>query len=121
MHVANFRKSSLYQNSLELFHEVYLTTEENGDKLTEIEIKQLRERVIKNTTKITTGIIQQNIKMKFRYFNHAKKEIEKLMEEAFTLYQQGKISDSDGQIIEYYSIQILKLLNYYFGKNKRDG
>lgn len=51
MWVPDFRKSALYQRSLDLFHEVYRTTEENRESIGEIETMLIRKQVMRITKK----------------------------------------------------------------------
>lgn len=120
MWVPNFRKNALYQRSLDLFHEVYHTIEEDGEKLDKKEAMILRNRVLRITKKITQAIVQQNMKMKYKRLNESKNELENLLDQIYQLCNIKMIDEWNGFIIDYYADHVMKLLNYYFGKYKEE-
>lgn len=120
MWVPDFRKSAVYQRSLNLSHEIYRTVDEDCEKIGETEAMQLRKRAVRITKKITHSLIQQNIKMKYKSLNEAKGELVNLLEQIYQLCTEGKIEDRNGFIIDYYADQVMKLLNYNFGKYKQN-
>lgn len=120
MWVPDFRKSALYQRSLDLSHEIYRTVDEDYEKIGEIEAMQLRKRAVQITKKITHSLIQQNIKMKYKNLNESKGELGSLLEQIYQLCNERKIEDWNGFIIDYYADQVMKLINYSFGKYKKN-
>lgn len=119
MWYSDFRKSVLYQRSLDLFHEVYRTIEEDENKLSKKEANILRNRVLRITKKITQAIVQQ-MKMKYKSLNESKNELEILLNQIYQLCNIKMIDEWNGFIIDYYADQVMKLLNYYFGKFKEE-
>ena len=120
MWVPDFRKSALYQRSLDLFHEVYRTTEENRESIGKIETMLLRKRAVRITKKIMHSLVQQNIKMKFKNLNEAKLELEMLLKQVYKLCNGKKIDEFNGFNIDFYADHVLKLINYNFGKYKEE-
>ncbi|MFH5781521.1 hypothetical protein [Heyndrickxia oleronia] len=120
MRVPDFRKSALYQRSLDLFHEVYRTIEENGESIGTIETMLLRKRAVRITKKIMHSLVQQNIKMKFKNLNEAKLELEMLLKQVYKLCNGKKIDEFNGFNIDFYADHVLKLINYNFGKYKEE-
>lgn len=118
MWVPDFRKSALYQRSLDLFHEVYRTTEENGESIGEIETMLLRKQVLRITKKITHSLVQQNIKIKFKNLNEAKMELELLLKQVYKFCDKKRIEEFNGFNIDFYADQVMKLLNFHFGEYK---
>jgi hypothetical protein len=115
MWVPDFRKSALYQRSLDLAHEVYRTVEEDAENIGETDAMQLRKRAVQIMKKITHAIVQQNIKMKFKSLNEAKLELEMLLEQVYKLCDKKRIDEFSGFNIDCYANQVMKLLNFHFG------
>lgn len=115
MWVPDFRKSALYQRSLDLAHEVYRTVEEDAENIGETDAMQLRKRAVQIMKKITHAIVQQNIKMKFKSLNEAKLELEMLLKQVYKLCDQKRIDEFSGFNIDCCANQVMKLLNFHFG------
>lgn len=116
MWVPNFRKSALYQRSLDLIYEVYRTVDEDCDKIGEVEAMLLRKRAVRITKKVTHALVEQNIKMKFKNLNEAKEELELLLNQVYKLCDKKRIDEFNGFNIDYYADQVIKLVNNHFGK-----
>ncbi|MBB2482483.1 hypothetical protein H5P36_20130 [Bacillus sp. APMAM] len=110
MRIPEFRRNALYKRSLDLFHEVFRTIEEEGEQLEKIEVVIMRKRVLRITKKVTLAIVQQNIKIKYKSLNEAKGELVNLLEHLYQFCNEGKIEDWNGFIIDYYAEQVMKLL-----------
>lgn len=120
MWVPDFRKSALYQRSLDLSHEIYRTIDEDCEKIGETEAMHLRKRAVRITKKITHSLVQQNIKMKYKNLNEAKLELKLLLKQVYKLCDSKKIDEFNGFNIDYYADQVIKLTNHYFGKYRKD-
>lgn len=117
-YVEDFRQSHLYNCSIDLMQPIHFFIDS-------IELDVSYNRAVKanwlaiNTPlAIASGIGQLNIKVRIKKFNEAKKQLEELR--VFTKSFQG-ISDknkADLDQVEHCRIQVLKLLNCYFGRLK---
>ena len=111
MHVPNFKANAMYHRATDLLYEVYCDTED----LEEAQAMPLRKSALYIVRKITRAIVEHNQKMKLKLLNEAKNQIVALRDESYELYQEGLI---DGYMIDNFAEQLLKLLNYQFGKMK---
>lgn len=112
MHVPDLKKNVMYERSLDLFYEVYCDTE----NLEEAQAMPLRKSALYIVRKITRAVVEHNKKMKLKLLNQAKTQIVALRDESYELYQEGLI---DGQMLDDFAEQLLKLINYQFGKMKK--
>lgn len=114
MHVPDLKKNVMYERSLDLFYEVYCDTE----NLEEAQAMPLRKSALYIVRKITRAVVERNHKMKMKLLNQAKEKIVALRDESYELYEEGVI---DGYMIDDFAEQLLKLINYQFGKMKKSG
>ena len=114
MHVPNFKTNVMYDRATDLLFEVYCDTE----NLEEAQAMPLRQSALYIVRKITRAIVERNHKMKMKLLNQAKTQIVALRDESYELYQEGLI---DGQMLDDFAEQLLKLINYQFGKMKKSG
>lgn len=114
MHVPNFKTNVMYDRATDLLFEVYCDTE----NLAEAQAMPLRQSALYIVKKITRAIVEQNQKMKFKLLNQAKEKVVALRDESYEMYQEGLI---DGYMIDDSAEQLLKLINYQFGKMKKSG
>ncbi|MEH7076218.1 hypothetical protein [Neobacillus drentensis] len=115
----DFKKLALYSRSLDLhiavnnFLRVYGATLNDTDQLN---IRRLTTTV---SRKIALAMGQTNIKICFKKLNEAKKsllQLQSMLKEAVSRQERG---NAEFLKIENYSIQVLKLFNYYFGQLKK--
>ncbi|WP_026673767.1 four helix bundle protein [Alkalihalobacterium bogoriense] len=118
MWIQEFRKSALYQRSLELCEMVYRITTEVD--LSEQEQLLLRKKVVRISSKIAKGISQHNVNIRFRNFNEAKKELLQLVELLQRLLHQQKLNDAFYDKFKNQSDHVARLLNYFFGQMKNN-
>ena len=102
----------MYDRATDLLYEVYCDTK----NLEEAQSMPLRKSALYIARKITRAIVERNQKMKMKLLNQAKTQIVALRDESYELYQAGLI---DGQMLDDFAEQLLKLINYQFGKMKR--
>lgn len=101
----------MYERAIDLFDAVYGDTQ----NLACNEALPLRMSAVYITKKITRAIVEDNIKMKCKLLNQAKAKIVVLRDESYELYEEGLI---DGYMIDDFAEQLLKLINYQFGRLK---
>lgn len=111
MHVPNFKSNVMYDRATDLLFEVYCDTE----NLEEAQAMPLRKSALYIVRKITRAIVEPNYKMKMKLLNQAKDKLVALSDESYQMYQEGLI---DGFMIDNFAEQLLKLINYQFGKFK---
>lgn len=114
MHVPNFKTNVMYDRATDLLFEVYCDTE----NLAEAQAMPLRQSALYIARKITRAIVERNHKMKMKLLNQAKEKIVVLRDESYEMYEEGII---DGYMIDNFAEQLLKLINYQFGKLKKLG
>lgn len=117
--VEEFKKSALYLRSLDLHFEVNQFLKMKGDILDMNERRKLQKYATTAPRKIAHGMGQTNMKIRFKKLNEAKNSLLQLQ-----LLLEGAIKRQGSKLAEYkkvedYSIQVLKLFNYYFGQLKR--
>ncbi|WP_341299712.1 hypothetical protein MHB44_14315 [Lysinibacillus sp. FSL H8-0500] len=112
MHVPNFKTNVMYDRATDLLFEVYCDTE----NLAEAQAMPLRQSALYIVRKITRAIVERNHKMKMKLLNQAKEKIVTLRDESYKMYEEGLI---DGYMIDNFAEQLLKLINYQFGKMKK--
>jgi hypothetical protein len=115
MIVHDFRRSALYQRSLDLCKEVYRFVKIQDDKVMEKEAIDLRRKAVSLVKKVAIALIQQNVKMQFKKLNEAKKDLMNLE----ALLQEFSIDEFTKQRIADQSVQVIRLLNYSFSRSKR--
>lgn len=59
--------------------------------------------------------------MKFKNLNEAKLELELLSKQVYKLCERKRIDEFNGFNIDFYADQVMKLLNFHFGKYKKKG
>ncbi|WP_431810617.1 hypothetical protein [Lysinibacillus capsici] len=111
MHVPNFKANVMYDRATDLLFEVYCDTE----NLEEEQAMPLRKSALYIVRKITRAIVEPNYKMKIKLLNQAKDKLVALSDESYKMYQEELI---DGFMIDNFAEQLLKLINYQFGKFK---
>lgn len=112
MRVPNFKTNVMYERATDLLFEVYCDTE----NLEEAQALPLRQSALYIVRKITRAIVERNHKMKMKLLNQAKEKIVALRDESYEMYEEGLI---DGYMIDDFAEQLLKLINYQFGKVKK--
>ncbi|MFJ7368273.1 hypothetical protein ACIQVU_02315 [Lysinibacillus sp. NPDC098008] len=112
MYVPNVKANVMYDRATDLLFEVYCDTE----NLAEAQAMPLRQSALYIVRKITRAIVERNHKMKMKLLNQAKEKIVALRDESYEMYEEGLI---DGYMIDDFAEQLLKLINYQFGKMKK--
>src|SRR5690606_6711087 len=113
--VENFRTFDVYNRSIDLSMAVKQII--NGCKadLTEYEVGVLYKNAVIIPNKIAAAIGQVNMKVRFKKLNEAKSTVIQLQTIMLDLKRRKKIDEQLWQEVDEYSIQVMKLLNGYFG------
>jgi hypothetical protein len=117
--VKNFRAFSLYQKSLELLVDVNKAGKIQKGKLSELEYRLLQNKAMCITSNISSAISQVNMKVQFKKLNQAKATLLQLRSLTEELLRRNKLDKTLGQQIIFQSIEVMKLLNGFFGWQKK--
>lgn len=116
--VEDFRQSHLYNRSIDLFQSIYMLVDMIDFNINEEQVSKAYRIAVNIPILIALGIGQLNLKEEIKKFNKAK---DTLMELRVLLDQfQNLTSDQEELLgnIENCRIQVVKLVNSYFGRLK---
>jgi hypothetical protein len=113
--VENFRLLTLYDRSIELTKTIYDVSHTDKGSLTDLEIKLIRKKAVIIPSKIASGISQMNMKFRCKKLNEAKATLIQLRLLMDNLKMRKKIDCQLWLVFEKYRIEVIKLLNGYFG------
>ncbi|MEK5233475.1 four helix bundle protein [Lysinibacillus sp. FSL K6-0232] len=115
MYVEDFKKLSLYQNSLDFYYAVYRFIDNNAMELSNEEKLKIRKMTVRIPVAIAAGIGQMNMKIRFKRLNMAKGLLEELKTLTSELLLKSRIEHEDDIELQYYYDQVIRLINSYFG------
>lgn len=117
--VKDFRAFCVYQKSLELSVEVNKAGKTHKGKMSQSEYIMLQNKAFCITSNIASAISQMNMKVQFKKLNQAKATLHQLMSITEDLIRRNKLDETLGHQIICKSIEVMKLLNGYFGWQKK--
>lgn len=115
--VENFHDFNLYQRSLDLVKDIYNATQ-NGNLL-KAEANLIRKKSVAISSLIASAIAQANMKVRFKRLNEAKGILIQIRLFMLELKIKNKIDSSTWGKIEKRTIEVMKLLNAFFGYMKK--
>lgn len=120
MRVDNFRQYTLYNRALDLMCSIDQLINNGEWDLRDNSLRELTQTAIKIPQTIAYGIGQSNLKVRIKKFNEVKEQLIKLGQLLDCYDLQDGVSKVVLNEIEGNRIQVLKMLNAYFGmlKNK---
>lgn len=113
--VENFRTFDVYNRSIDLLMAIKQATKSCKADLTEQEIGVLNKNVVTIPIKVAAAIAQVNMKVRFKKLNEAKSTLIQLQTIMLELKKRKKIDEQSWGKVEELSIEVMKLLNGYFG------
>jgi hypothetical protein len=113
--VETFRTFDVYNRSNDLSMAIKQATKSCNADLTEQEIGVLNKKVVIIPTKVAAAIAQVNLKVRFKKLNEAKSTLIQLQTIMLDLTVRKKIDEQSWVEVEELSIEVMKLLNGYFG------
>ncbi|WP_430789098.1 four helix bundle protein [Virgibacillus flavescens] len=115
MRVENFRKYTLYDRSLDLMIAIYRLIDNYALDPDDRQAKELYRCAIKIPKLIASGIGQTNMNVRIKRLNMAKEKLEYLQGAIRFYEKQRHIDNQYLDEIEDNRIQVIKLMNGYFG------
>lgn len=115
MRVENFRKYNLYDRSLDLMIAIYRLIDNYALDPDDRQAKELYRCAIKIPKLFASGIGQTNMNVRVKRFNKAKDKLDDLRVAIIFYKEQSHIDRRCLDEIEENRVQLLKLMNGYFG------
>ncbi|MEQ2529417.1 hypothetical protein WMO40_22355 [Bacillaceae bacterium CLA-AA-H227] len=113
--VNSFRNFTLYQRSLDLTRVVYEVSHIYKESLSNGNIGLIRKYAGHIPNQIASALIQVNMNVRFRKLNEAVATLKKLRVLMNNLEMRKEIDYKSWCLFEQYRIEVIKLLNGYFG------
>jgi len=113
--IDHFRGFILYERSLDLTKLIYEISYKFEEDLTDGEVRLIRKHAGSIPNQIASAITQINMKVRFKKLNEAVATLMQLKVVVQNLKTRKKINYQSWQIFEKYRIEVIKLLNGYFG------
>lgn len=115
MRVENFRNYWLYKQSLALMNAIYRLVDDDTFNPNNRQTKELYRCATKIPKLIASGVGQTNMNIRIKRFNEAKDILDVLWQTIRTYEKQYQIDRRYLDEIEENRIQVVKILNRYFG------
>ncbi|MCH6265096.1 four helix bundle protein [Neobacillus citreus] len=116
--VEDFRQSHLYNRSIDLMQTIYWLVDSVDFEINYEIAEEAYRLAINNPLFIATGIGQLNVKVRIKKFNEAKDNLGKLSRYLRQFNKTACNNRAELKAIEECRIQVVKLLNSYFGRLK---
>ncbi|MFB5088368.1 hypothetical protein PGC35_14375 [Psychrobacillus sp. PGGUH221] len=120
MQIETFRNMNLYDKALDLCFSSYLFIEKHQSQITMEDAFKIRRMVTRIPVKIATAIGQNNMKLRFKRLNEAKIELQNFEQMLDKIHEKVDLIYEYGFEVDYYSGELMRLMNGYFGWLKRN-
>ncbi|MBT2694622.1 four helix bundle protein [Bacillus sp. ISL-55] len=116
--VEDFHRFHLYNRSIDLMQSIYWLVDSVGFEINDEQVEKAYRLAIDTPLRIASGIGQLNMKIRNKKFSEVNQNLKslKVMLDQFQVLSHEHKDDLNN--IEVCRVQVLKLLNYYFGRLK---
>jgi len=120
MQIETFRNMSIYDKALDLCFASYQFIEKHQNQIAMEDAFKIRRMVTRIPVKIATAIGQNNMKLRFKRLNEAKIELQNFEQMLDKIHKKVEKIYEYGFEVDYYSGELMRLMNGYFGWLKRN-